>query len=270
MSDVELERLANRLRVTVLETIYHAKASHLGSNLSCTDIIAVLFGDVLKFNAAAPSWPDRDRFILSKGHAAVVLYSVLAEFNFFPADLLKSYSRNGSPLLGHISHHVPGVELSTGSLGHGLPVGVGMALAAKAAEKQYRVFVLLSDGEMDEGSNWEAFMFAGFHKLDNLIAIIDYNKIQSYGNIKDVLDLEPLSLKLESFNWETCEINGHDLQELKGELNKMPNDKGKPRAIICHTIKGKGISFMENNLAWHYQNPSETELAAALAELRQP
>ncbi|MBX3721895.1 MAG: transketolase [Turneriella sp.] len=251
----------------MVETIFQAGASHIGSNLSCADIISVLFGTILKFDASQPEWPDRDRFILSKGHAAVVMYSVLAEMGYIPGDALTQYSKNGSTLLGHISHHVPGVELSTGSLGHGLPVGIGMALAAKADKKPHRTYILLSDGEMDEGSNWEAILFAGFHKLSNLIAIIDYNKIQSYGSVKDVLDLEPLAQKLSNFNWQTYEVDGHDITGLRQTFSQLSTKDSKPTAVICHTVKGKGISFMENNLAWHYQNPTGDQYAAAILEL---
>ena len=232
------------------------------------DLLAVLYGRVLRLDPAQPAWPERDRFILSKGHGAAILYAVLAEKGFFPLNWLDSYYRDDSALAGHItSHGVPGVEVSTGSLGHGLSIGCGMALAGKREERAYRVFVLLSDGELDEGSNWEAILFAPQHALDNLVVIVDYNKIQSFGTVKDVLDLEPLSDKWRACRWAVQTIDGHDHDQIEAALSRVPFEPGKPSVIIAHTIKGKGVSFMENQLAWHYKSPNAEQLAQALGEL---
>ena len=261
-------QLAKNIRGDALRMVHAAKASHIGSCLSSADILAVLYDHILKVDPGRPEWPDRDRFLLSKGHGVAILYAVLAEKGFFPKDTLLSYCQNGSLLMGHISHHLPGVEISTGSLGHGLPIGCGLALATKKDARDYRTYVLLGDGEMDEGSNWEAMLFAAHHKLDNLIAIVDYNKIQSFGRVKDVLDLEPLTDKWRSFCWSVSEINGHDHMEISNAFKSLPIESGKPTVIIAHTIKGKGVSFMENLLAWHYKTPTDAELAQALAELK--
>jgi transketolase len=247
--------------------VHQANASHIASCLSMADLLAVLYGKVLSVDPADPAWPDRDRFVLSKGHAAAILYAVLAESGFFPVADLNRYCHDGSPLTGHVSHHVPGVEVSTGSLGHGLPIGCGMALAGKRESRPYRVFVLLSDGELDEGSNWEAILFAGHHRLDNLVAIVDYNKIQSLGSVKEVLDLDPLAEKWRAFHWAVREINGHDLGEIAAALSTVPLVAGKPSVVIAHTVKGKGVSFMEDRLAWHYKSPNPDQLGRALREL---
>ncbi len=227
----------------------------------------MLYGAVLRIDPAVPDWPQRDRFILSKGHAAAAMYAVLAERGFFPVSRLDTYCQDLSPLNGHVNHHVPGVEWSTGSLGHGLPVGCGMAIAAKHDRLPYRVFVLLSDGELDEGSNWEAILFAPHHHLDNLVVIVDYNKIQSFGSVKDVLDLSPLAEKWRAFNWAVREIDGHDHGQIAESLHKVPLEQGRPSVIIAHTIKGKGVSFMEGQLAWHYRSPNGDQLRQALEEL---
>lgn len=232
------------------------------------DLLAVLYGKILRIDAANPKWAERDRFILSKGHGAAILYAVLAEKGFFSKELLNTYYQNGSFLAGHAnSHNVPGVEVSTGSLGHGLPIGCGMALAGKRGNKPYRVFVIMSDGELDEGSNWEAILFAPQHKLDNLVAIVDYNKIQSFGTVSEVLDLDPLADKWLSFRWAAREIDGHNYKQIESTLESIPFEQGKPSVIIAHTVKGKGVSFMENQLAWHYKSPDDKQLAQALAEL---
>lgn len=248
--------------------LHGANASHIGSCLSAADIIAVLYAAVLRVDPRRADWPDRDRFILSKGHAAAVLYAVLAERGFFPRGWLDRYCKEGSALIGHVSHHVPGVEVSTGSLGHGLPLGCGMALAGKRGREAWRVFVLLSDGELDEGSNWEAILFASHHGLDNLVAIVDYNKLQGFGRIDEVLRLEPVAAKWEAFGWAVREIDGHNPIEIEEALSQVPFHPGKPSVVIAHTIKGRGIGFMEDRLEWHYRCPTESELAAALEELR--
>ena len=261
------QELANSIRSHTLKMVHRANASHVGSCLSIADLLAVLYGQILKIDPANPNLPERDRFILSKGHATAILYAVLAERGFFPLEWLETYCQDGSLLTGHVSHEVPGVEVSTGSLGHGLPIGCGMALAAKRDGESHRVFVLLSDGELDEGSNWEAILFAGHHQLDNLVAIVDYNKIQSFGNVKEVLDLEPLADKWQAFNWSVGEIDGHNLEEIAHCFSQVPFEVGKPNIVIAHTIKGKGISFMENQLAWHYKSPNAEQLSQALTEL---
>jgi transketolase len=259
--------LARDVRSDALRMVHRASASHIGSSLSMCDLLAVLYGGALRVDPARPDWPERDRFILSKGHGAAAAYAVLAEAGFFPRDWLDTYCQDGSKLAGHLTRGVPGVEFSTGSLGHGLPVGCGLALAAKRDGAPYRVFVMLSDGELDEGSNWEAILFAPHHRLDNLVAIVDFNKIQSFGSVDEVLRLDPLAEKWRAFGWATLEIDGHDHAQIAEVLSAVPRELGKPTAIIAHTIKGKGVSFMEDKLAWHYKSPNDEQLAQALAEL---
>lgn len=264
----KLEKLATTIRAQVLKMTHQAKSSHVGSSLSLADILAVLYGSVLRVNPKNPDWDKRDRLILSKGHAGAGLYAVLAEVGFFSSEILKSYYQNGSNLAGHTTHTaVPGVEVSTGSLGHGLSIACGMALAGKQERKDYRVFTILSDGECDEGSIWEAALFAPHHNLDNLTAIVDYNKIQSLGRVEEVLDLEPLADKWRAFGWAVKEIEGHNLNEIFESMSNIPLEAGKPSCVIAHTIKGKGVSYMEDNLAWHYQHPDPEQLQQALAEL---
>ena len=259
--------LAKSIRAHALTMVHKANASHIGSCLSIADILAVLYSKILRIDLSNLAWPERDRFILSKGHAAAILYAVLAEKGFFPKEWLDAYCQDGSKLTGHISHYVPGVEVSTGSLGHGLPIGCGMALAGKRDGRPYRVFVLLSDGELDEGSTWESILFASHHRLDNLVAIVDYNKIQSFGTVKEVLDLEPLAEKWRAFKWSAREIDGHNCNQIEEALTGVPFEQGKPSVIIAHTIKGKGVSFMENKLEWHYKAPNLEELKQAIKEL---
>ncbi|OVE80564.1 transketolase [bacterium K02(2017)] len=261
------QKLAKIIRLKCLLMVHKAKASHIGGCLSITDILAVLYGDILKYKAKQPNWDKRDRVVYSKGHAAAALYATLSECGFITTKSLESYCQPNSNLIGHCSQLVPGVEVGTGSLGHGLSIACGMALAAKSQKKPYRVFSLLSDGEIDEGSTLEAMLFAPHHKLDNLITIVDYNKIQSFGSVKEVLDLKPLAKKWQSFNWAVQEIDGHDHKALIKYLKKSPLRKGKPTVLIAHTVKGKGISFMENKLEWHYKSPNEAQLLKAIAEL---
>ena len=267
--DVEqLKILATKIRAQVLKMTHRAKSSHVGSSLSIADVLAVLYGNILNINPKEPNWAERDRLILSKGHACAGLYAVLAEVGYFPLENLETYYQNGSYLAGHITHtSVPGVEVSTGSLGHGLPIACGMALAGKQDAKNYRVFTILSDGECDEGSVWEAVLFAPHHHLDNLIAIVDYNKIQSIGRVEEVLDLEPFADKWKAFGWSVREIDGHNLEEIYQTLKNLPFKSGGPSCIIAHTVKGKGVSFMEDKLAWHYQQPDGEQLKLALSEL---
>ena len=259
--------LAQAIRADALRMTSATKASHIGSCLSIADILAVLYSSVLRVRADEPEWPSRDRLVVSKGHAAAIVYAVLARTGFFPAQELSSYTQNGSIFTGHVSHHVPGVEFSTGSLGHGLPVGTGMALAAARISTDRRTFVLLSDGELDEGSNWEAILFAGHHKLRNLTAIVDANGIQSFGSVADVLQLEPLPEKFRNFGWLVREIDGHDHDALRKALAPASAHETRPVLVLARTVKGAGVSFMENELRWHYRSPNLQELADALAEV---
>ena len=261
------EALAARLRAHAVRMTNRAKASHVGSCLSMADILAVLYGAAMRTDSARPDWADRDRLVVSKGHAAAIVYAVLAEQGFIDLAELETYAQNGSRLAGHVTKTVPGVELSTGSLGHGLPVAAGMALAAKRAGADWRAFCIVSDGELDEGSNWEAIQFAQHARLDSLVAIVDYNKIQSFGTVAEVSDLHPLADKFRAFNWGMHEIDGHDHGALLAALTAPPVLPTRPTVVICHTVKGKGVSFMEDKLAWHYKNPDDEQVIAALAEL---
>ena len=247
---------------------HRGNSSHVAAGLSIADILAVLYGQCLRVRPTEPKWPERDRFVLSKGHAGAAVYAVLAETGFFPVEKLKTHYQDGSDLSGHVSHKgIPGVELSTGSLGHGLGVATGMALAAKLAGDDWRAFSLLSDGECDEGSNWEAVLFAAHHRLDNLVAVIDYNKIQSLKPVAETLGLEPFADKWTAFGWAVREVDGHDHAALEATFGSLPFEPGKPSAVICHTTKGKGVSFMENSVLWHYRSPQGEEFEAAMAEL---
>jgi transketolase len=248
--------------------IYRAKSSHVGSAFSIADLLAVLYDGILRVDSLRPEWPERDRFVLSKGHACAALYATLAERGFFPLGWLDDFYLDGSRLAGHVTHWgVPGLEASTGALGHGLAIACGMALAGKRDARSFRVFALLSDGECDEGSTWEAALFAPHHQLDNLVTIVDYNKIQSLGSVEEVLDLHPLGAKWESFGWAVREIDGHNLSQIASVLQSVPFQTGKPSCIIAHTVKGKGVSFMENKLLWHYRAPNDEEFRLALSEL---
>ena len=257
---------ARRIRIEAVRMVSRAKASHIGGALSMADIVAVLFSDVLRLRPAEPSWPDRDRLILSKGHACTTLYAALALRGFFPVDELKSYANDGSRLMSHISHKVPGVEFSTGSLGHGLPFGVGKAFAAKTRGAQWRTYVIASDGEMDEGSNWEAILFAAHHKLAQLTLVVDFNKIQSLGTVEEVISLGDLPGKFRMFGWQVVETDGHEHEQLRQAL-LQPTEHNKPKVIVAHTVKGKGVSYMEQNLSWHYRSPDQLLLNRALHEL---
>jgi len=259
--------LAKQIRISTLQMVHAANASHVGSCFSMADILAALYGSVLNHRPSDPEWAGRDRVIVSKGHAAAIVYSVLAEVGYFPKSWLDEYCQNGSRLAGHVTHkNVPGVEFSTGSLGHGLSIGSGLALAAKADGHDWRTFVILSDGECDEGSIWEAALFAPHHKLSNLVAIVDYNKIQSFGSTAEVLDLEPFTDKWESFGWHVLSIDGHDHSALHAALAVQPVDD-RPTVVIANTVKGKGVTFMENELLWHYRSPSAEQLQQAVSEV---
>lgn len=254
------KELALRIRQHCLKMTNKSKASHIGSCLSIADILAVLYGKVMSYRASDPSWEGRDRFILSKGHACAALYAVLAECGFFPIKELETFYGDGI-LMGHVSHFVKGVEVSTGSLGMGLSMGCGMALGTKQM-----VYVLLGDGDCDEGMTWEAAMFAGYHKLKNLVSIIDNNRLQALGRPSEILGLEPLKDKWESFGWDTRIISGHNLEEIE-KILKYAKKNDKPTCIIARTIKGKGTSFMEDRVEWHYRYPNDEELKEALEEL---
>lgn len=256
---------ANKIRKHILNMVHKSGGSHIASALSIVDIISVLYNEILKVDNNNPRWGSRDRFILSKGHACTPIYAALAELGFFPISDLELYGKNDSILMNHISHKVLGVEFSTGALGHGLPFGVGKAKAAKILNENWKTFVLLSDGELDEGSNWEAFMFASHHKLNNLTAIIDYNKIQSLDSVENTMGLEPLEQKFKSFGWDVFEIDGHDYSQISSVL--LESNNLNPKVIIAHTTKGKGVSFMENKVEWHYKTPNKIELELALSEL---
>lgn len=265
---MDTQSLARRIRLHAVQMTSRGGSSHIASVLSVADILAVLYGSVLYVDPNNPSNPNRDRFILSKGHAGAGVYAALAETGFFPVEKLATHYQDGSHLSGHVSHKgIPGVEFSTGSLGHGLPVAVGMAKAAKLHDANHRVVVLLSDGECDEGSNWEAILFATHHKLDNLLVIIDYNKIQSLAPVSETLGLEPFAEKWRSFGWSVRESDGHDHDGLKQCLANSAVEPDKPTCVITHTIKGRGVSFMENSVLWHYRTARGEEFDAAMREL---
>jgi transketolase len=264
-----LSPIAGRVRRQVIEWSHRAGTPHLGSSLSCVDLLVALYWAVLRIDPREPDHVLRDRFVLSKGHAALALYVTLAERGFFPATLLDTYNQDGGRLAEHPGPHcAPGVEAATGSLGHGLPLGAGMALSGRIQEHSYRVFVLLSDGECNEGSVWEAAMFAAAQRLDNLVAIVDYNKWQATGRSDEVLGLAPLRAKWEAFGWCAVEVDGHDYRGILGALKQVPNGTGKPMAIVAHTIKGRGVSFMEDDNNWHYRIPSADEVRRAAQELK--
>ena len=264
----ELEDIARKLRRHVITMISEAASGHPGGSLSAADIVTALYFSVLKHDPDNPKWPDRDRFILSKGHAAPVLYAALAECGYFPLDWLSTLRKTGTCLQGHTdSRLTPGVDVSAGSLGQGLSVGIGMAIAAKQDKKDFHTFVLLGDGECDEGQVWEAAMFAPNHKLDNITAIVDYNGLQLDGFTKDIMNLEPFIDKWRAFNWEVVEINGHDMAQIVAALKKAKTAHGKPVVIVAHTVKGKGVSFMENNVDYHGKAPNKSETEKALKEL---
>lgn len=266
---MDSRQLAWKIRRHGVEMTHISQGSHIGSILSVADIIAVLYSGIAKVNPNNPNMPDRDRIILSKGHAGAAIYAALAEKGFFDVDELRTHYADGSRLSGHVSHKgVPGVELSTGSLGHGICVATGMALAAKKDNKNHKVFVVCGDGECDEGSVWESAMFAAHYHLCNLIAVIDHNKMQSLDFCENTISLAPFADKWKAFGWNVLDIDGHNHDELKEAFIKARSSVSKPTVIIANTIKGKGISFMENNILWHYRFPHEgEEYESAVAEL---
>ncbi len=257
MNKAEVAKLAHDVRRDCLKMVYHGQSGHIGSMMSVADILAVMYSGILNVDPANPNKPDRDRLIFSKGHGGAALFATLAELGYFPKEWLDGYYQDAGHLSGHISHHIDGVEFSTGSLGHGLPVACGMAMAAKQAGKAHRIFCIVSDGDCNEGSTWEAIMLAGQHHWDNLTMIIDYNRLQALGNSEDIIDLEPLDKKLELFGWAVKTIDGHNLDDIEAALLALPIEKGKPSAIIARTVKGKGIDFAENDYKWHYGGITE-------------
>lgn len=269
-SDIDLDDRSRELRKLVVRTIAAGRRGHLGAAFSIVEILRVLYDSILRYDPSQPRWPGRDRFILSKGHGCVALYVMLAEKGFIPTDALWNFCKNGALLGGHPEHAIPGVEASTGSLGHGLPIGLGFALNAKLTAGQHRVFVLVGDGECNEGSVWESAMCAAKHRLSNLTVLVDYNKQQSYGTTAEVLDLEPLADKWRSFGFGVVEVNGHDVAELRNALTILPRVPDRPTALICHTVKGKGVEFTERNLAWHHKSKVTDEEVGLLLKALEP
>lgn len=263
----KIQRKSIEYRKKVLKYIYNAKAGHTGGSLSILDILNVLYNDVMNVSPENFHSNHRDRFIQSKGHSVEALYVVLADKGFFPEEDLLTMCQYNSPYIGHPTKSIPGIEQNTGGLGHGLPICAGTALAAKKDNSPVKVYTILGDGEMAEGSNWEAMMFAAHYKLDNLCAILDYNKLQITAANEDVMGLEPIDKKLEAFGWAVKHVDGHNIEKLSQTLRGLPLEKGKPTFIIAHTTKGKGISYMENVLKWHHGVPSEEQYHQAIAEL---
>ena len=268
LSAEELKKMAISVRKDIVEMIANVNSGHPGGSLSATDIVTALYFNVLNHNPADPHWEDRDRFILSKGHACPTLYSCMARTGYFPMEELKTLRQINSRIQGHPEvRKLPGIEASTGSLGQGLSIGIGLAQGAKVQGKNYRTYVLTGDGELDEGQIWESALYCGHKGVDNLVAIVDSNKQQLDGWVKDIMPLESLSDKWKAFNWEVIEIDGHDMNQILDAFKKAESIKGKPTVIIANTIKGKGVSFMENNLEFHGAAPNEKQLAEALKEL---
>jgi transketolase len=266
MTDHALQLKAVQLRKKTLEVIYDAGAGHTGGGLSCLDILNVLYNRILNVSPETFSSPQRDRYVQSKGHCVEALYAVLADRGFFPAADLKTVCHYQSHYVGHPTRHISGIEMNTGALGHGLPICIGMALAAKMDAAPYRVFTLLGDGELAEGSNWEAALAAAHYKLDNLTAVIDHNTLQISGHTRDVMSNEPLDEKWRAFGWVVKTVNGHDYAALTEALSH-PAEIGKPTCVIANTTKGKGVSFMENVAKWHHGVPGDAELQQAISEL---
>ncbi|GIN62268.1 transketolase, N-terminal subunit [Robertmurraya siralis] len=267
MDIIDLKKKAAEIRIRLFQMIHNAKAGHTGGSLSNTDILTVLYYHTMRHNPQEPKWVERDRFIASKGHSVESLWCILADLGYFPKSELETFSQFGTRLIGHPNNKVPGIEMNTGALGHGLPISVGMALAGKRDHKDYRVFCLMGDGEQAEGSIWEAAMSASHYKLDNLVGIIDRNSLQISGNTENVMGLDPLDKKWEAFGWHVVSIDGNDIVSLMETFNSIPYTEGKPTLIIANTVKGKGVSFAENAIGWHHRVPSDEELALAIKEL---
>ncbi len=266
MTDDQLRRKSVGYRLDLLRCIVHAGAGHTGGSLSCVDILNVLYNRVLRVSPETFDDPNRDRYVQSKGHSVEALYVVLADRGFYPKSELETLCRYRSPFVGHPTRKVPGIEMNTGALGHGLPISVGMALAGKMNAAPYRVFTLLGDGELAEGSNWEAAMAAAHYKLDNLTAILDHNTLQITGHTRDVCSNEPIDEKFQAFGWAVRTVDGHDFAALTDALSQ-PHEAGAPRCVIANTVKGRGVSFMENVVKWHHGVPSDDEYQQAIAEL---
>lgn len=270
MEETALRALANKIRMRDLRAVYEAGAGHIGGEMSVTDILTALYFNTMSVNPDAPLDPQRDRLVLSKGHTALALYVVLAEKGFIPQEDVSTFLKHRSNLNGHPNRvKVPGVETNTGPLGHGLPVGVGMASAAKLDGASWRTFVITGDGEMQEGSNWEAIMAAAQFKLDNLTLIIDHNRLQQGARLADTNNMAPLAPKLASFGWAVEEIDGHDMGQICQALSPETVTPGRPKCIVAHTNKGQGISFMSDNVAWHHKVPNEEQYKQAMAELEE-
>ena len=268
MTNLELSKIANEVRKGIVKSTHSAKSGHPGGSLSAADIITYLYFEELKVDPKNPRWEERDRFVLSKGHVAPALYATLAEKGFFPKEDLLTLRHVGSYLQGHPDMKgIPGIDMSSGSLGQGVSVAAGMAVAAKLDNKDYRVYALTGDGEIQEGQIWEAAMFAGFRKLDNLVVIVDNNNLQIDGAIDEVCSPYPIDKKFEAFNFHTIVIDGNDFDQIRAALNEAREVKGQPTAIIARTVKGKGVSFMENNVGWHGKGPNDEECRIALEEL---
>jgi transketolase len=263
----EIQEIAQGLRRRTLDMIWHAQAGHPGGSFSLAEILACLYFRVLRIDPARPDWPDRDRLILSKGHAAPIYYVTLAERGFFPLETLQTYDQLNSILQGHPDMHTPGVDMSSGSLGQGLSPGIGMALGARLRGKEFRVYVLLGDGEIQEGQVWEAAMAAAAYRLDRLTAIVDCNKIQLTDFIAKAMPMGAVPDKWRAFGWEVRECDGHDVAAILGGLEELQAVRGRPGVLLAHTVKGKGVSFMENKPAWHAKAPNEPEYRQAKAEL---
>jgi len=264
----QFEKTATLIRKHIIDEVYHASSGHPGGSLSCTDILTVLYFHEMRVDTKNPNWPDRDRFVLSKGHCAPALYGTLAERGFFPVDELPKFRSIESYLQGHPSmKDVPGVDMSTGSLGQGISASVGMALAGKLDNKDYRVYSILGDGELQEGQVWEALMSAAHYKLDNLTAFLDHNGLQIDGKITDVMSPEPVVDKFKAFGWNVIIIDGHDYEQIINAIDTAKKTKGKPTMVVAETIKGKGVSFMENQAGWHGSAPNKEQRDQAIAEL---
>ncbi|MPM49288.1 Transketolase 2 [bioreactor metagenome] len=264
----ECEQLAQQIRIDCLRMVHGGRSGHIGSMLSCAEILAVLYRKTLNLTPEDPRKPDRDRLIFSKGHGGAAVFATLAALGYFPKEWLATYYRDDGRLSGHISHHVPGVEFSTGSLGHGLPVACGMALYAQRQHRLWNCYVVVSDGDLDEGSSWEAIMLAGQHRFGKLCMIVDYNRLQALGASPDILDLENLGEKLSLFRWNVIEVaDGHDCRALHEAFTRFPAADGRPTAVICRTVKGKGVSFMENDYRWHYGPLTDELFDRALREV---